>query len=354
MSAPPTPATLSADYFDGRSARAWPVSLRLDGGTLHITGDCVSLTVPANRIRWPERTRHGPRVANLPDGGALQCGDADGWDAWARASGRRDSLVVHAQQSWRWVAASVVALVVLAAGLYLWGVPWVGRVVVAATPHSVDRAIGEAALNAMDDDLLQASALPADQQRRLRDAFERAVAALPPGSVPEHRLLFRRSRIGPNAFALPGGTLVMTDALVQLVQGDEAMIVGVLGHELGHVSGRHGLRLLVQAGVIGALSSVVLGDFSTLLAGAPVLLGQAAYSRDAERDADAHAVRVLKAAGLSPAVMVEFFEKLSGRGAPGQPEGVNRPSPGSGIGIAFASHPADAERIRFFRDAALH
>ena len=352
------PPLVTADYFDGRSARARAVQLCLSGGQLSISGDGISLSLPAHSVQWPERTRHGPRVAQLPNGGSLQCSDAEAWDAWALASGRPESLVVHAQQSWRWVLLSVAALAALAAALYLWGVPWLGRVAVAATPQSVDRAIGESALQALDEQWLRPSALPADQQQRLQQALGRAVAALPPGSVPAHRLVFRSGRIGPNAFALPGGTLVLTDALVELVQGDEAVITGVLGHELGHVLHRHGLRLLVQAGAIAALSSVVLGDFSTLLAGAPVLLGQASYSRDAEREADAHAVTVLRAAGLSPAVMVGFFEKVAARGAPDRPDKPDKPAEGantqagSGLGIAIASHPADEERVRFFREAA--
>ncbi len=346
------PRQVSADYFDGRSARAHAVRLRLAGNELWIGGDSVELTVAADRVRWPERTRHGPRVAQLPGGGSLHCSDADAWDAWVKAAGRNDSLVVHAQQSWRWVLASVAALALLVGALYLWGVPWLGRVAVAATPLSVDRAIGESALEALDQELLRPSTLPAEQRQRLRAAFERAVNALPPGSEPAHRIEFRSGRLGPNAFALPGGTLVLTDALVTLVQGDEAVITGVLGHELGHVAQRHGLRLLVQAGAIAALSSVVLGDFSTLLAGAPVLLGQASYSRDAEREADAHAVRILKAAGLSPAVMIDFFEKVGARDGAAKPTQARRPKPGLDLGIAIASHPADDERIRFFREAA--
>lgn len=352
MSGTPDPALLQAEYFDGRSARAHPVQLQLQGDVLHIAGETVTLSLPARGVEWPERTRHGPRVANLPGGGSLHCSDADAWDAWVRSAGRTESLVVRAQQSWRWVAASVLALVLSTAGLYLWGVPWLARVAVAAIPSSVDQAIGESALNALDGDLLRPSALPAEQRQRLGLAFDRAVAALPAGTAPPYRVLFRSGKLGPNAFALPGGTLVMTDALVRLVDGDEAMIIGVLGHELGHVTERHGLRLLVQAGVIGALSSVVLGDFSTLLAGAPVLLGQASYSRDAEREADAHAVTLLKAAGLSPAVMAGFFEKLADRSASAGRGGQESPGETSGFGIAISSHPPDEERIRYFREAA--
>jgi Zn-dependent protease with chaperone function len=351
--AAPTQVTaVTADYFDGRSARAHPVQVQLAGDQLTISGDGISIQLAANRVQWPERTRHGARVAQLPNGGALHCSDAKAWDAWALASGRRESLVVRAQQSWRWALLSAAAFGVLVGALYLWGVPWLGRVAVAATPMRVDRLLGESALQALDGQLLKPSALPAEHQQRLQAALERAVAALPPGSVPEHRLVFRSGRIGPNAFALPGGTLVMTDALVELVQGDEAVITGVLGHELGHVQHRHGLRLLVQAGAIAALSGVVLGDFSALLAGAPVLLGQASYSRDAEREADAHAVKVLKAAGLSPAVMIGFFERVAGRGPQDKTARGANTQGSTDLGIAIASHPADEERIRFFREAA--
>lgn len=353
------PAPLAAEYFDGRSARAHAVHLQWVGGQFEIVGETVRLSVAADRVQWPERTRHGARVAHLPEGGSLHCSDSNAWDAWVRAGGRKEPLVVRAQQSWRWVWFSVAALVLLVTGLYLWGIPWVGRAAVAAAPLSVDRAIGRSVLQTLDAEVLKPSALPQAQQERLRAAFERAVAALPPGEVPEHHLEFRSGRIGPNAFALPGGTMVLTDALVELVQGDEAVIVGVLGHELGHVAHRHGLRLLVQAGVVAALSSVVLGDFSALLAGAPVILGQASYSRDAERDADAHAVTVLSAAGLSPAVMVVFFEKVAARGAPVRDPKASKAenaessdNAGPGLAIAIASHPADEERIRYFRDAA--
>jgi predicted Zn-dependent protease len=119
------------------------------------------------------------------------------------------------------------------------------------------------------------------------------------------------------------------------------------------------MRLLVQVGALGVIASAVFGDFSSLLAASPALLGQAAYSRNAEREADAESARVLKDAGISPAVMITFFERLAARdrpedgaaggaSAPGPAD--NRPREASGLGIAIASHPAG--RIAFFRAAA--
>lgn len=356
---------LAASYFDGTHSRAHAVTLQLDGGMLRITGEGIHRDVAVRDVQWPERTRHGMRVAHFKNGGAVQTADAAAWDAWSRSQGREDSLVVRMQQSWRWVAASLVALVVMAVVVQQWGLPVASRALVAATPLSVDKSLGEATLAAIDDRLMLPSKLPLEEQARLRSALVQALGAMPAGSVPAWQLVFRKSRIGPNAFALPGGTLVMTDELVELVSRDEQVMTAVLAHEIGHVRHRHGLRMLVQATVLSGLASLVLGDFSTLLAGVPVLLGQASYSRQAEREADIDAVQILKAAGISPLVMVNLFEKLDNYRRSRRPD-ASQEQPGKGsqgsddkaavesswLGIAFASHPADADRIRYFRQAA--
>lgn len=353
---------LSASYFDGISARAQPVTLQLEGAVLQISGEGICRTLATADVQWPERTRHGRRVAHLKGGGTVQCADAAAWDDWCRRHGLQDSLVVRAQQSWRWVLGSAVGLLVIAVALQQWGLPVAARAVVAITPSSVDVALGEASLAFIDQHLMRPSKLPASEQARLRAALARAVGAAPAGSVPSWQLVFRQSRIGPNALALPGGTLVMTDEMVELVGRDEKVITAVLAHELGHVRHRHGVRLLVQATVLSGLAAVVLGDFSTVLAGVPVLLGQASYSREAEREADAEAVRILRAAGISPAVMVTLFDKLEEKmnKASRDPSG-NKDASGNGnklpgqdswLGVAFASHPSDADRVRYFREAA--
>ncbi|RZI92926.1 MAG: M48 family metallopeptidase, partial [Variovorax sp.] len=164
-------------------------------------------------------------------------------------------------------------------------------------------------------------------------------------------LEFRAARskdLGPNALALPGGTIVLTDELVRLTPGDDNAVLGVLGHEFGHVRLRHSMRQLVQASAVGFATSVAFGDYGTLIGSAPVILATLGYSRDAEREADAESVRLMRAAGISPGVMVGFFEaierwrseKTSGDGGEGS------------IGMAFSTHPATADRIEFFRSAA--
>jgi len=346
---------LKATYFDGRSACAHPVHIWLANGLLHVQGDGVALSVPQQAVDWPERTRHGMRVAHFAQGGLVQSEDSAAWDAWAKDGGLVESPVVKMQQNWRWVAGSVALLVGLVMAVQQWGLPLAADALVAVTPPSVETALGESTLAAVDEVVMQPSRLPQDQQAQIRAAFAQTVGHQAAGSVRPWQLVFRKSRIGPNALALPGGTIIMTDEMVMLADGDTRLLSAVLAHELGHVQQRHGVRMLVQATALGTLSAVVLGDFSAVLAMVPVMLGQAHYSRQAERGADAYAVKVLKAASLSPALMVTLFDKLNARRAMGQ--SPDKPASDAGstaswLGIAFSSHPQDAERIAFFQAAA--
>lgn len=344
--------TLASQYFDGQSAASRPVTLRIDqGGDLLIEGDGIARRVPRKQLRWPERQRHGPRLMYLPQHGLISHADGTTWDAWARAHGLRDPLVVRWMQSWRGVLWALVACLGLAWVGWQWGVPAAGRVVVAAIPASVDTAIGEQALDSFDGEGLAPSKLPAERQDAIRQAFAAAVEqAYPAAERPAYTLHFRSSgelRIGPNAFALPGGQMVMTDELVELLADAPDVATGVLAHELGHVRHRHGMRMVVQASLLAAAAGLVVGDFSSVLATVPAVLGQAAYSRDFEREADREAIRVLQANGLKAGRMAVLFERLADWRRRHAKEGVDL----GGLPIAVASHPADAERTRVFREA---
>jgi Zn-dependent protease with chaperone function len=341
------PPGLDASFFDGLSARALPVRVFADAQHLHARSGDVHLQWPLADVQWPESTRHGQRVLHLKDGGSLQAIDAVAFDRWRAGLGHRDGWVVQAQQNWRWTALAALSLVVVLAAGWRWGVPAAARAVVAVLPVSVDRSVGQVALKSIEENWLKPSALPPARQEELRRALADAVGAHqrahPAHNQPIWHLKFAAAdkAIGPNAFALPGGTLIVTDALVELLKGEDDALIGVMAHELGHVQHRHGMRGVVQASVVAAAASLMVGDFSTLLAGVPALLAQLGYSRDAEREADAHAARVLRASGRSPAAMLVLFERL-------QPQMAKLPS----LPIALASHPPDEERKRFFRDAA--
>jgi Zn-dependent protease with chaperone function len=350
---PGASGALPVMYYDGRSAQARAAQLRISGdeAQLHDATDGSLLRrFDWRQAEWPERQRHGQRLVVLPAeqdvlSGQLRARDAAAYDAWALMHlPRAESLIVRLQQSWRGVVVACVALMALCIGLYLYGLPLAARGITAIVPHEVDAELGRAAFAQIDGLIMKPSRLSADRQARLREKFQAATARAYPDVRTPVRLEFRKSEIGPNAFALPGGTMVMTDELVELVKDDE-VILGVLGHELGHVMSRHGMRQLVQVTAIQTVASVAFGDYGGLLTAAPLILGGAAYSREHEREADEASIHFMRANGISPLVMVKFFEAVRA-----EQKTKTKKTP---LGIAIIStHPSDEERMERFRQAA--
>jgi len=336
---------LSTQWFDGRSPQAHLATIWLDGDGLVVHTDKGERRYARALVRWPERQAHGQRQTELPDGGLLQHTDAAEWDDWWRDSGGPESRVVGWQQSWRATVWALVGSVVFLAASWVWGVPLLSRGLVQLIPPALEAQLGEAGFEQISSVFLQPSTLPAAQQDAMRERFERLVrGAYPEGDAPHWRLSFHRApALGPNALALPGGTIAMTDELVVLLADQPDAIQGVLAHELGHVVHRDGLDMLVRSSLVSTLVGVVLGDVSGFVATVPATLVTQSYSRDAEREADRFAAEFLQANGISPAVMAVFFERIAllQGGAKSKEDGLP---------IAIASHPDHAERIRFFTE----
>jgi Zn-dependent protease with chaperone function len=116
-----------------------------------------------------------------------------------------------------------------------------------------------------------------------------------------------------NAFALPGGAIVVTDELVELAEAEDE-ITAVLAHELGHIAHRHALRSLLQNVGVGVLIAGALGDFTSVSAASGsllVLLTERHYSRSFEREADAEGVERLDRAGIPREHLARMLERLA-------------------------------------------
>jgi Zn-dependent protease with chaperone function len=123
----------------------------------------------------------------------------------------------------------------------------------------------------------------------------------------------------PNAFALPGGNVLVTSGLLAQA-GSENELAFVLGHELGHVEGRDPLRALGRGLLVALALSALGGSDGSAIAGSAVTLGQLAFSREQERAADRFALALVAAEYGHVAGASDFLRRLPDAGQAGVAE----------------------------------
>jgi Zn-dependent protease with chaperone function len=348
-----------AGWFDGRSSRAREVLVRLspglEGPMLGLQpADAPELVLRHDQVVWPESwsAKRTPRklVVDLREHGSLEIENPAAWHAALEAAGHAAPLAQRMQTRWGvFLGVLVVAAAALAA-FYRWGTPWTATQLTRQVPLSWETGLSDRALADLDAGFLKPSKLPQARQEELLARFYVLVRRIPPelqryaGYAPRYSLRFR-SGLGANAFALPGGAIVMTDDMVEAAakQGlsDDAL-VGVLAHEIGHVVHRHTTRMLVEQAVLNAGLAVALGDISSVLSmGASALTGMA-YSRGHETEADCFAVGVMRSTSLPTAPMADLL-----LGIEAQASGAKEHSaPEPGWMQLLSSHPETGERAQ--------
>lgn len=169
-----------------------------------------------------------------------------------------------------------------------------------------------------------------------------------------------------NAFALPGGYVYVTRGIMAYLDS-EADLAGVIGHEIGHVTARHGAQRATreQSAGIGVLAATVLGVLVESATGAEgvaqaasqigegVAQGRlASYSREQESQADELGAEYLSRARYNPSNMVDVIEvlKYQERYAADQARADGRPAPAGGGWLA--SHPSNDKRLADIRQIA--
>lgn len=110
-----------------------------------------------------------------------------------------------------------------------------------------------------------------------------------------------------NAFALPGGNVVVYTGLLKKAESTEE-VAGVLAHELQHVYKKHGMKRLIKSFGLQALGSVFLGDFSGLINQAGIQLTALKFDRDEEREADKLGIELMYESGINPKGMISFLK----------------------------------------------
>jgi Zn-dependent protease with chaperone function len=136
-----------------------------------------------------------------------------------------------------------------------------------------------------------------------------------------------------NAFALPGGNVVVHSGLLKYSDSPEE-VAGVLAHEINHVYGKHGMKRIVKRFGLSIFLSLIFGSLGGQLDAIGGDLASLKFDRDEESEADQKGLELLYNAGVDPNGMVKFFKKLQERDKD-LPEVLS----------FFSTHPSTATRI---------
>jgi Zn-dependent protease with chaperone function len=319
----PTGKLVSGRWFDGLSSKAQPVMVSLrptpKGPSLVLHPLSQPGAAPTEfgfkDVGWPEAwNERRPQVrvvVDLRDHGSLEIDAVAEWRAALAAAGDRPGIAQRMQTRWPVLLSVAVAAVVGLTLFYRYGTPWAATQITRFVPLAWETSVAENVLKQMDEGTLKPSKLPPERQAQLKARFAALVQQTPstlhryPNYKPPLTLEFR-SGMGANAFALPGGKVVMTDGIVKAAAEkglDDNALVGVLAHEIGHVVYRHTTRMVVEQGVLNMGMGLALGDVSGIVStGASVLTGLA-YSRSHEREADCYAIALMRHTALPTAPM---------------------------------------------------
>jgi Zn-dependent protease with chaperone function len=336
-----------AVYYDGRTSARHPVRVRGGGGRLHISGAEVSFELSLESISVDAPLAGSNRALQLPDGAQLQTDDHAAVEALFKGRHALEDWVHSLERRWPYALAGIACVALFAWWAVADGLPLAARFAAGFVPARAEAKLGEQTLAFFEDRLCKPSALPAARQDALQARFATLSGGLGDGYA--YRLLLRGcAGMGANAFALPGGAVVMTDALVRLAKNDD-QVAAVLAHEIGHVRHRHGLRTALQAAGLAALTAAILGDavsITSLAVTLPTALLQTGYSRGFETEADDYAFQRLKALGISPRAFGEMMALLEN-------EEKRRAAAQSGRALDyFSTHPPTAKRIERAEAAA--
>jgi Zn-dependent protease with chaperone function len=302
--------SITADYYDGKSARRIPATITVVGDVVVVVGEGHAFEYALTTVCVQPQLRGAPRRIEFPDGSAAITEQHSSVDA-AFGVAASHTLAHRLESHLGFVFAAMIGVVFAVALGYLYGVPWAAGEIAKHLPDGIESQLAEASIKSLDQAVFEPSTLDAKIRAETLAAFNELRAATDlPSTV---RLEFRDGGwIGANALALPGGVVVVTDQLANAMPGVNET-AAVLAHELGHVQHRHSLRHVLQSSMTALAAAAIYGDVASLTGiavTAPTVLAHNGYSRDFEREADTFAFALLKKTGRSPKAFASAMEAL--------------------------------------------
>lgn len=294
--------------MDGQSARLTAVHLSLDGKNLRISGEDIRETWRVRSLRiWSEggdspliigQRRRDARIMIAPE-------DRAALTRWLPGllDGRR-----RRRGTWM-LGSSLTAMAASLVGFMFIGLPALSGPLAEQVPLEVETRLGE-----RSNAFVGMFSHECEASEEARTALAALSAAFGEVSGSEFELDMRVIDADfPNAFAMPGGQIVITDELIELMRSPEEL-AGVLAHESAHVAQRHVMAAQLREMGFGMMLDFLLGGSTGAgqeLARAGASLESLRHSRDAELEADELALAYLDELDFDPQGLASFFETLN-------------------------------------------
>lgn len=326
-------------YLDGRTTAHHPVTIQLTETALRISRvDGTALDWPYARISQTQGSDKGEQV-RLEYGAmpvqALVVQDTEFLAAVQRAASTNVGQLHDPRKRRlrvRWTVLASLALIGAVAGLYVKGISVLTIFLAPHVPLSWEEHFGDSAF-----EQLAPATLRCTDPHRLA-AIEQILHRLTT-TVPDSPYRLRLTIVDQpvlNAFALPGGRIVVLRGLLEATDSPE-QLAGVLAHEVQHVLRRHSTRAVLEQGSTSLLITAVTGDSAGALAygiESPRMLGKLRYSPLQEDEADREGFLLLHTAGVDPTEMIAFYRTMEAK----QPHQTESPS-------YVSTHPDAGDRI---------
>ena len=329
------PHALPAIYRDGLALTTHPVDVVVVKGFLRFTLNGKEQVHAVDLITRGESFGNAPMTLHLPSGAILEF-DKTNCENTLCACGvlRAGWFETALKKPVRWLGLTALATG-LATLLSLQGLPVLSKWIAFAIPQTTISTWAQGVLPTLDGHVFEPSALSDLAKSKYKAELAKLLESRP-GLAQHARLEFRSSQLGPNAFALPDGTIVLSDELLGKLPPET--IPGVLAHELGHIAQRHTSRHLLQNAVVGTLIATFSGDVSIFVSTVGMQLVAQHHSREFEREADLFAIDLFIEQGRDLATLELLHQQLATLGG-----GV------SGKSSYFDSHPGAEERLEMIR-----
>lgn len=327
-------------YFDGVTARRHEVVVERSHTGLVIRGETVGerewpylelrraeRVSPSEPIRYERGSLDAPEVLVVADPSFLPA---------MRGSQHQDDSMSRLRR--RSIGSLILpALVALAAlvSVWIWVLPALAARIATRVPVELEDRLGRSTVALFTE----GAPVCTDPARvAALDAIVDELVADGRGGPYDYRVTIVDDSM-VNAFAAPGGSIVVFQGLVAQAESPEE-VAGVLAHEIQHVTNQHGLKALLRETPTQVALSVMIGSnpLGGSLAQAAYSLRSLSYQRSDEREADAGALRMLAAARVDPEGMLGFFRR--GAEERGDLDGVGR------WARYLSTHPGSAERLQ--------